>query len=159
MDSNKSGYSKRPLWQWIALYAIIGVIAYGAIYFLFLNKQNPYSYSSTQTNQPTQSPMEMPTQSQGQVQTNPSAKTTVSKNAVTIQNYAYSPATLTVKLGDTVTWTNQDSIGHSATADDNSFDTGILSQGQSKTITFNKAGTYTYHCRVHPYMHGTIVVQ
>lgn len=81
------------------------------------------------------------------------------KNTVIIQNMAFSPASLTVNVGDTVTWINMDSVGHSATADDNSFDTDILSQNQSKDITFSKAGTFSYHCKVHPNMHGTIVVK
>lgn len=81
------------------------------------------------------------------------------KNTVTIQNMSFSPALITVKVGDKITWTNQDSVGHSATADDNSFDTGILSQGQSGSVTFDKAGTYTYHCKVHSSMTGTIIVQ
>lgn len=96
-------------------------------------------------------------------QTQPTTQTgsspTVAKNAVTIQNMAFSPASITVKVGDKVTWTNQDSVGHSATADDNSFDTDVLAQGQSGSTTFSKAGTYTYHCKVHPSMTATIVVQ
>lgn len=97
--------------------------------------------------------------SQTQPATQTSTSPAVATNAVTIQNMAFSPASLTVKVGDKVTWTNQDSIGHSATADDNSFDTGILAQGQSGSTTFSKAGTYTYHCKIHPSMTGTIVVQ
>ena len=81
------------------------------------------------------------------------------KNFVTIQNFAFSPATITVKAGQSITWTNEDSAGHSATADDNSWDTGVLPQGQSKAITFAKAGTYTYHCSVHPNMKATVIVQ
>lgn len=87
------------------------------------------------------------------------APTTAAANAVTIQNYAFSPSTITVKVGDSVTWTNQDSTAHTATADDGSFDTGVLSQGASKTVTFSKAGTFPYHCSMHPYMKGTVVVQ
>lgn len=104
----------------------------------------------------------IPTQTQEQAQTSSptgSTQATTGKNAVTIQNFAFSPATLTVKVGDKVTWTNQDSAGHSATADDGSFDTGVLPEGQSGSITFSKAGTYTYHCSVHPMMKGTIIVQ
>lgn len=96
-------------------------------------------------------------------QTQPATQTgsspTVATNAVTIQNMAFSPASLTVKAGDTITWTNQDSVGHSATADDNSFDTGVLSNGQSGTVIFSKAGTFTYHCKVHPSMTATIIVK
>ena len=98
--------------------------------------------------------------SQTKTQTNPTTGSSVmAKNAVTIQNMAFSPASLTVKVGDKVTWTNQDSVGHSATADDNSFDTGVIAQGQSGSNTFSKTGTYTYHCSIHPKMKATIIVQ
>ena len=100
-----------------------------------------------------------PSESQTQT-TSPTATTqTTGQNAVTIQNFAFSPTALTVKVGDKVTWTNQDSAGHSATADDGSFDTGVLAQGRSGSVTFSKPGTYTYHCSVHPTMKGTIIVE
>jgi plastocyanin len=83
----------------------------------------------------------------------------IGKNFVTIQNFAFSPATITIKKGQSITWTNEDSAGHSATADDNSWDTGFLPQGQSKTLAFNKVGTFTYHCSVHPNMKATVTVQ
>lgn len=130
---------------------IIGIIVLVIVVVgvLFIKGQ----YGNTQTQQ-----QNMP--SQIQTQTNPTTGSSVmAKNAVTIQNMAFSPVTLTVKVGDKVTWTNQDSVGHSATADDNSFDTGVFSQGQSKSITFSKAGTYTYHCSAHPNMQATIIVQ
>ncbi len=139
------GYGKRPLWQWILIYVVIGGVIYGFIYYFVIAKKGGYSYNSS-------SPSQTVTQT-----TQPS--TNSSQNAVQIKNMSFSPATLTVKVGDSVTWTNQDSVGHSATADDNSFDTGVFNQGQSKTITFSKAGTFTYHCSVHPTMKGTITVQ
>lgn len=103
------------------------------------------------------SQMSMP-QPTTQTQTTPS-EAAAGQNAVTIQNFAFSPATLTVKAGSSVVWTNNDSAGHSATADGGSFDTGVLSTGQSKSITFSKLGTFKYHCSVHPNMHGTIIVE
>jgi plastocyanin len=102
--------------------------------------------------------MNMQPASQSQSSSTNTAKP-AGKNAVTIENFAFSPATITIKAGQSITWTNEDSIGHSATADDNSWDTGVLPQGQSKAITFAKAGTYTYHCSVHPNMKATVVVQ
>src|ERR1035437_9424802 len=96
--------------------------------------------------------------SQAQPTTQTGSSPVVAKNAVTIQNMAFSPASLAVKVGDKLTWTNQDSVGHSATADDNSFDTGVIAQGQSGSNTFSITGTYTYHCSVHPNMKATIIV-
>ena len=77
---------------------------------------------------------------------------------VSIVDYSFSPGTTTVHVGDTITWTNAGKQPHSATANDHSFDTGILRSGQSAAHTFSAAGTFTYFCIVHPYMHGTIVV-
>jgi LPXTG-motif cell wall-anchored protein len=64
-----------------------------------------------------------------------------------------------VNVGDTVTWSNSGPTGHSATATDGSFDTGILQKGSSGSHTFTQAGTFSYFCTPHPFMKGTIVVQ
>lgn len=79
--------------------------------------------------------------------------------AVSIANLAYDPATVTVNVGDSVTWTNNDSVGHTATADGGSFDTGSIAGGQSDSVTFTAAGSFPYHCTIHPQMTGTVVVQ
>jgi amicyanin len=91
-----------------------------------------------------------------------SAEQPVSATTVTISNFAYSPASIKVKVGDTVTWTNKDSIGHTVTADKSSSDapaSDLLAQGQSYSFTFKKAGTFTYHCVPHPNMHGSVIVE
>jgi plastocyanin len=75
-----------------------------------------------------------------------------------IIDFAFSPSAITIHVGDTITWTNVGKAPHSATAYDHSFDTGILRPGQSASHTFTIAGTFTYYCIVHPYMHGTITV-
>src|SRR3954471_10264766 len=88
------------------------------------------------------------------------APTTSAQDAasVTIAGFAFSPASLTITAGTTVTWTNQDSATHTATADDGSWDTGNIAQGASGSVTFNTPGTFTYHCSIHPNMTGTITV-
>lgn len=78
---------------------------------------------------------------------------------VEIKNFAFNPSTITIKVGDTVRWTNKDSVAHTATANDGSFDTGYLSYGQSKSITFSKSGTYDYYCIPHPWMKGKVIVE
>jgi plastocyanin len=78
--------------------------------------------------------------------------------AVTIAGFAFSPPSMTITAGTTVTWTNQDSATHTATADDGSWDTGDIAQGASASITFNTPGTFTYHCAIHPNMVATITV-
>lgn len=88
-----------------------------------------------------------------------SASQAVATNKVTIANYAFSPATITVKAGTTVTWTNQDSVHHSVTADNGKGPKSqLFGQGESYSYTFSKPGTYTYHCEPHPYMQGTVIV-
>ena len=77
---------------------------------------------------------------------------------VKISNFAFDPSSLTVKVGTTVTWTNQDSAPHTITSDAGDWDSGQLSNGQSFSHTFDQAGTFAYHCSVHPSMTGTIVV-
>jgi plastocyanin len=78
--------------------------------------------------------------------------------AVSISGLAFHPATVTVNVGDTVTWTNNDGVSHTATADGGSFDTGTIGNGSSASETFNTAGTFAYHCSVHPTMQGSVVV-
>jgi plastocyanin len=83
-------------------------------------------------------------------------------DAITIENFAFSPATLAVKTGTTVTWTNRDSAPHIVVSDtgaQQAFSSNSLSDGASFTFTFTQAGTYPYHCSIHPSMKGTITVQ
>jgi plastocyanin len=79
--------------------------------------------------------------------------------AVPIKGFAFKPSTVTVKEGDTVTWTNQDTAPHTATASDGSFDTGNLKKGASGSHKFSEAGTFAYICAIHPNMKGKVVVQ
>jgi plastocyanin len=82
-----------------------------------------------------------------------------SGNSVTIKGFAFHPASLTVKVGDKVTFTNEDSVVHTATGSGNAINSGNLAKGQSYTVTFTKVGTYNYICSIHPYMKGTVIVQ
>jgi plastocyanin len=79
--------------------------------------------------------------------------------AVTIKDFAFSPATLEVPVGATVTWANQDSTAHTVTADDGSFDSKSLASGQGFSQAFSTAGTFTYHCSIHSSMMATITVK
>ncbi|MDO8472068.1 MAG: cupredoxin family copper-binding protein [bacterium] len=142
-SNQSSGYGKRPMWQWILIYVVVGGLIYWAIAYFGAAKKGGSLYGGSSAKP-----------SASQTSTVPAAS-----NTVTIADSNYSPATLTVKVGDTVTWVNQDSVSHTATASDNSFGTGMLSPGQSGTVTFSKAGTFVYHCQIHPSMTGTIIVQ
>ncbi len=78
---------------------------------------------------------------------------------VTISDFRFTPATVTVVEGDTITWTNDGPTGHSATASNGEFDTGIFPAGESRSETFDTPGTYAYICTPHPNMEGTVVVE
>lgn len=78
---------------------------------------------------------------------------------VTIADFTFDPATIEVAVGDSITWTNEDSTAHTATVEDGGPDTGSLAGGASGTLTFDEAGTYTYRCSFHPgSMQGEVVV-
>jgi LPXTG-motif cell wall-anchored protein len=88
----------------------------------------------------------------------PAAVAAATEN-VTISDFKFTPAQITIQEGDTVTWTNEGPTAHSATASDGSFDTGIFSAGGSRSETFDEAGTFAYICTPHPNMTGTVVVE
>jgi plastocyanin len=77
---------------------------------------------------------------------------------VGIKDLAFTPASLEVQVGTTVIWTNQDATAHTVDGDQGEFELGRLDPGTSYRETFDKPGTYTYHCDIHPSMKATIVV-
>jgi plastocyanin len=77
---------------------------------------------------------------------------------VDIVEFTYQPDPVVVQVGGKVTWQNQDTAPHTATADDGSFDTGTIEKGKIGSETFKEAGTFTYFCEIHPTMHGTVEV-
>ncbi|WP_280680549.1 cupredoxin family copper-binding protein [Kitasatospora sp. MAA19] len=82
-------------------------------------------------------------------------------NAVTIKNFAFSPATLTVKAGTTVTWTNTDSDAHTVTSKQGSggpLQSAALATNDTYSYTFTQPGTYPYYCTIHPFMTATVEV-
>jgi plastocyanin len=82
------------------------------------------------------------------------------KRTVTIERFAYTPLPLRVEPGTTIVFDNEDgSITHTATAKNGSFDTGDIKVGTTKSIVLRKPGVYKYYCKIHPFMHGKIVVK
>jgi plastocyanin len=80
--------------------------------------------------------------------------------AVSIDNFTFTPASLKVKAGTTVTWTNKDDIPHGIASSDNAFKKSkALDTDDSYSFTFTTPGTYQYFCYIHPHMVGTIVVE
>jgi amicyanin len=86
------------------------------------------------------------------------ASAAVATEAVQIKNFAFSPATITVKAGSTVVWTNNDAIQHDVTFDGGGIASSVLNHSDTFSHTFPAAGTYHYICSIHPFMHGTVIV-
>jgi amicyanin len=99
---------------------------------------------------PNSTPAAAPTPSGGEVPAATSAK-------VRIANFAFDPATLTVKTGTTVVWTNNDVVAHTVTFT-NVANSPVLNRGDTFSRTFTAPGTFSYICSIHPFMHGTVVV-
>jgi len=78
---------------------------------------------------------------------------------VKVDNFSFGPATLTVAVGTTVTWTNRDDIPHTVVSTDKVFKSKVLDTDEKFSFTFSKAGTYPYFCSIHPKMTGSVVVQ
>jgi plastocyanin len=78
---------------------------------------------------------------------------------VAIENFSFTPATLTVAAGTTVTWTNHDDVQHTVTASDKSYDSGTIGTDATFAHQFTTPGTYAYHCSIHPTMMAQIIVK
>jgi len=78
---------------------------------------------------------------------------------VVIEGLAFNPEEINVPVGSTVTWSNQDSVTHTVTARDQTFDSGDLPVGGTFNYTFEEKGTFDYFCTIHPNMEGTVIVE
>jgi YVTN family beta-propeller protein len=93
------------------------------------------------------------------VQSLAAASAQAQPGAVSIAKFAFAPATITIKAGQSVTWTNADPVDHTATSDDGVWDSGDMAPNATFSTTFAQPGTYAYHCTIHPFIRGTVVVQ
>ena len=87
------------------------------------------------------------------------AVTIAAANQITIENFAFKPANLTVQAGTKVTWVNRDSAPHTATSTDQRFNSNALDTGDQFSFVFNDKGDYPYFCALHPQMKGQITVK
>ena len=111
--------------------------------------------SSSSPASPSPSPTPSPTPTSG----GPSSSVSIPGGAATLGNKAYAPDELSVAVGTTVTWTNTDSTAHTSTSDVNGWDSGTVAPGGQFSFAFQTAGTFAYHCAIHPGMVGTVVVR
>lgn len=118
----------------IAIIVILAVLALG-YYFLYTKK-----YPSANTSDTTQNSI------------------SIAPDSVSIKDLAFDPSSITVKAGDTVTFTNNNTVTHSVVGD-GGIDSGELEAGESYKETFNTLGTFNYHCSTHPSMTGKVIVQ
>jgi plastocyanin len=90
----------------------------------------------------------------------PAAGPIATNNQVIIENFTFSPETLTVPVGTEVTWENRDDVPHTVTSDDKTtFASSLLDTGDRFSFRFTEPGTYPYFCSVHPMMTATVIVQ
>ena len=156
-EENGSYGGKRPLWQWVLIYLIIGAVVYGLIYYFVLAKRGGTGY--------TPSPIASPAATS---EASPAATsaTAVPQETVILTADGFSPATLTVKAGTKVTWTNQSGADATVNSDPHPAHTGYppfnldnFSNGETLSLIFDKPGTYKYHNHLKPGQAGTIIVQ
>lgn len=84
--------------------------------------------------------------------------TAVATNTVSIQDFDFKPAVITIPTGTTVTWANKDVEQHTVTARDKAFNSDVINNDKTFSYTFTKAGSFEYFCQIHPHMVGTVVV-
>ena len=88
-----------------------------------------------------------------------SSSVTIPMGAEDLGNRAYNPGEVSVAIGGTVTWVNMDRESHTSTSNSSRWDSGIIAPGRQFSSTFPTAGTFQYHCAIHPGMVGTVVVR
>lgn len=133
----------------ILLILVVG----GGLVFMNMNNGNSTKSSTSSSTNNSESNMDMKSGTSA-------SSTPEATNSVSIANFAFSPAAITVKKGVTVTWTNNDSTTHTVTEMDNQDgpNSGNVAPGKTYTFTYNTTGTFKYRCSIHPSMTGTVTV-
>ena len=131
--------------------AVVLVVLAGGAFALTNNSDNKSEKPVNTTSSTSSKPDDNSTQTD---------QTTSNTNSVSINNFKFSPSSITVKKGTTVTWTNNDSVGHTVTETDGKDGpkSSDLNQGQSFSFTYNTVGTFKYHCSIHTNMTGSVTV-
>lgn len=147
----------------IVIIVLIAVVLAVFLWMAFSKQyQNNVTVVMPTTNPVVTTPMESPTGSpSGTPGTTVSPSSSpVQTSKVTINNFAFNPASMSVKVGTTVTWTNNDSTIHTITGDSSgsALKSQTLQPGDTYSFTFNQAGAFPYHCSIHPNMRGTVTV-
>lgn len=166
VEQKNGGYGKRPLWQWIAIYLVIGGIIYAGVYYFFLAKKAGYNY-----NQPGQSQIPSTTNQQASpISAQTPVTTQEVQTTITYSSAGFSPSTVTIKNGSKITWVNKSDKQVKIGANPHPIHTGNkeisggeftldLRPGEEKTIVVSKVGTFGYHNHLNVSEEGTIVVE
>ena len=157
----------------IVIYLVIILIILAvAFYFFSMSKNNGTKINQTpnygtQTNQEQMPVINTPnttipsptstTSTTTVTSTTVSGTTSAKTHNVSVINFSFNPGILNINKGDTVVWTNQDSVSHQIWG--NNFQGPVISNSQSYSFVFGNTGTFNYHCNIHPSMQGTIVVK
>jgi amicyanin len=146
----------------MAVAMVLVLVAIAAVSALLIPNNQDGQNQNNQSDMSQMSEEEMDGMQSSQSEQPASNGSAVATKEAEIENFDFKPATIKVKIGDTVTWTNKDTAKHDV-VDDNDNPDGpkgpLLSKGESYSFTFKKAGTYNYHCSPHPYMKGTVIVE
>jgi len=167
-NEERSDYGKRPLWQWITLYIVVAVVAYGLVYYFVLAK-NGGSYNNTIAAVPNSAPTVMQQAAPSQA-SSPSATTEPSKmQKITVvgTEFAFSPSAITLKNGQAVelTFKNNGAYPHNLTITDLDVKTKTIQPGEEDTVQFTptKTGQFSFVCTVPGHvdkgMKGILTVQ
>jgi plastocyanin len=145
--------------SFVHTFTAAGTYAYGCDFHGNMRGTITVTAASGTTPPPTtQPPANQPPATQPPVTQPPAPGAPAITNAsVTIANNTFSPASVTVNVGSTVTWANNDTVTHTITADDGSFASGLVKKATGWSKTFTTAGTFTYFCEIHPEMTGTVI--
>lgn len=154
-EENVSYSAKRPVWQWVLIYVVIGLVVYGLVYyFVSTKKGGGTSYSPVPSTPPAVTS-----------ESSPSAED-IKQEVILLTAKGFSPASLTISTGTKVIWVNQsgavaivDSNPHPAHTDYQPLNLGNFPDKGRLFLTFDKPGTYKYHNHFNPSQSGTITVQ
>lgn len=158
-QTKTNGYGKKPLWQWIAIYVVIGAIVYAAIYYFAFARKGGYNYNQTGNKyQSTQAPTQP---------TTTTTSTSIQEITVEGNDFSFTPSAITINLGQQVkiTFKNTGKFPHNFVLADLNIASKTIQPGEEDTVMFTpaKAGSFTYTCTIDSHaakgMKGTLTVQ
>jgi plastocyanin len=139
--------------------AVVAVAGIALVVVMHNKKQNAKAPATSSTNSSSSSNSSTMPNMNNSASNAPAASTPAATDKVSIQNFAFSPTSITVKVGTAVTWTNNDTTQHTVTIDSGDGPhSQPLNKGDTYTFTFNTAGTFSYHCTFHSGMTAKVTV-